>query len=164
MAGLLFLAGAGQVMAAQQRQGIPTSTPQADGAIYHIVQSGESLWAISDAYGIPGEDIMTMNGNAPGATDLLIGTILLIRHANTVTPTSNLPPTAIPTTPQPTVFVPSRTPIPSNTPFPSPTATQPPSRQQLMFGDSQKIGIGLVSVSAAGILLVVYFGFIRKAK
>jgi len=96
--------------------GILTSTPQADGSIYHIVQPGESLWVISNAYGIPGSEIMVLNGNSPEAEEVYIGQVLLIRRANTPTPTSNVTPTPIPTTPQPTVFVPSRTPIPTKTP------------------------------------------------
>lgn len=144
--------------------GILTSTPQPDGSIYHIVQPGESLWTISAAYGISGSDIMVLNGNSPEADEVYINQILLIRRANTPTPTSNATPTPIPTTPQPTVFVPSRTAIPTKTPLPTPTPTQPPSTTQLIFGDSKKIGLTMAGVSGIGLLLVIYFGFVKKPR
>ncbi len=144
--------------------GILTSTPHPDGSIYHLVKEGESLWVISAAYGILGSDIMVLNGNSPEAHEVYIGQLLLIRRANTPTPTSNATPTLSPTTPQPTVFVPSRTPIPSKTPLPTPTATLPPSTGQLLFGDSKKVGLTMAAVSLVGLLLVGYFGFLKKPR
>ena len=144
--------------------GILTSTPQADGSIYHIVQPGESLWVISAAYGIPGSEIMVLNGNSPEANEVYINQVLLIRRANTPTPTSNFTPTPIPTTPQPTVFVPSRTAIPTKTPLPTPTPTQPPSTMQVIFGDSKKIGLTMAAISGIGLLLVITFGFLKKPR
>jgi LysM repeat protein len=144
--------------------GILTSTPQPDGSIYHIVQPGESLWVISAAYGIPGSEIMVLNGNSAEANEVYINDVLLIRRANTPTPTSNITPTPLPTTPQPTIFVPSRTPIPTKTPLPTATPTQPPSTAQLLFGDSQKVGWTMVAVSGVGLLLVITFGFLKKPR
>ena len=144
--------------------GILTSTPQSDGSIYHIVQPGESLWVISAAYGIPGSEIMVLNGNSPEANEVYIGDRLLIRKANTPTPTSNVTPTPMPTTPRPTVFVPSRTPSPTKTPLPTVTPTLPPSTAQLLFGDSQKVGWTMVAVSGVGLLLVIAFGFLKKPR
>ena len=144
--------------------GILTSTPQPDGAIYHIVQPGESLWVISQAYGIPGSEIMVLNGNSPEANEVYIGDVLLIRKAYTPTPTSNVTPTPIPTTPQPTVFIPSRTPIPTKTPLPTATPTLPPSTAQILFGDSHKVGLTMVAISGIGLLLVAYFGFLKKPR
>lgn len=144
--------------------GILPSTPQADGSIYHIVQAGESLYVISEVYGIPGSEIMVLNGNSAEASEVYIGQVLLIRRANTPTPTSNITATPIPTTPQPTVFVPSRTPIPTKTPLPTATPTLPPSTAQLLFGDSQKVGLTMVALSGIGLLLVVYFGFLKKPR
>lgn len=144
--------------------GILTSTPQPDGSIYHVVQSGESLWSISAAYGIPGSDIMVLNGNSAAANEVYINDVLLIRRANTPTPTSNFTATPIPTTPQPTVFVPSRTPIPTKTPLPTATPTLPPSTTQLLFGESQKVGLTMTLVSGVGLLLVIVFGFLKKPR
>lgn len=144
--------------------GILTSTPKPDGSIYHIVQPGESLWVISAAYGIPGSEIMVLNGNSPEADEVYIDQVLLIRKANTPTPTSNVTPTPIPTTPRPTVFVPSRTPIPTKTPLPTPTATLPPSTVQVLFGNSQKVGLTMIAISGVGLLLVIAFGFLKKPR
>jgi len=144
--------------------GILTSTPQPDGAIYHIVQPGESLWVISAAYGIPGSEIMVLNGNSAEANEVYINDVLLIRRANTPTPTSNFTATPIPRTPQPTIFMPSRTPIPTKTPLPTATPTPPPSTTQLLFGDSQKVGWTMVAVSGVGLLLVIAFGFQKKPR
>ena len=144
--------------------GILTSTPQPDGSIYHIVQAGESLWVISAAYGIPGSEIMVLNGNSPEASEVYIGQRLLIRGAYTPTPTSNVTPTPIPTTPRPTVFVPSRTPIPTKTPLPTVTPTLPTSTAQILFGDSHKVGLTMVAISGIGLLLVAYFGFLKKPR
>jgi len=143
---------------------ILTSTPQPDGSIYHIVQPGESLWAISVAYGIPGSEIMVLNGNSPEADEVYINQVLLIRRANTPTPTSNASPTPIPTTPQPTVFIPSRTPIPTKTPLPTATPTLPPSTAQVLFGDSKKVGWTMVACSGVGLLLLLVFGFLKKSR
>lgn len=164
---LLFALPFGRAMgqeATPNTYGILTSTPLPDGSIYHIVQSGESLWSISAAYGISGSDIMVLNGNSPEADEVYINQVLLIRRANTPTPTSNATPTPIPTTPQPTVFVPSRTAIPTKTPLPTPTPTQPPSTTQLLFGDSKKIGLSMATISGFGLLLVIYFGFVKKPR
>lgn len=144
--------------------GILTSTPQGDGSIYHIVQPGESLWVISAAYGVPGSEIMVLNGNSAEANEVYINDVLLIRRANTPTPTSNITATPIPTTPRPTVFVPSRTPIPTKTPLPTATPTLPPSTAQLLFGDSQKVGWTMVAVSGIGLILVIAFGFLKKSR
>lgn len=144
--------------------GILTSTPQPDGSIYHLVKEGESLWSISTAYGIPGSEIMVLNGNSAEASEVYIGQLLLIRRANTPTPTSNATPTLAPTTPQPTAFVPSRTPIPSKTPLPTLTPTLPPSVGQILFGDSKKVGLTMAAVSLVGLLLVGYFGFLKKPR
>ncbi len=144
--------------------GILTSTPQPDGSIWHIVQPGESLWVISQAYDVPGSEIMVLNGNSAEADEVYINDVLLIRRANTPTPTSNVTPTPIPTTPQPTIFIPSRTPIPTKTPLPTATPTLPPSTAQVVFGDSQKVGWTMVAVSGVGLLLVIAFGFLKKPR
>jgi len=109
-------------------------------------------------------DIMTLNGNSPEANEIYIGDFLLIKRGTVATATLEPSATIAPYTPQPTVVEPSRTPIPSKTPLPSPTATTPPSTTQLLFGDSQRIGLTMIAVSSVGIVLVVIFGFLRRPK
>ena len=146
------------------RNGVIVSTPQADGAIYHQVVDGDTLFDIAEAYGMTPSDIMTLNGNSPTATEIYISQFLLIRRGTIATATLEPVPTIAPHTPQPTVLLPTRTAIPTKTPLPSPTPTQPPSKTQLLFGDSQRIGLTLIAASAVGIALVVIFGFLRKHK
>ena len=143
---------------------IITSTPLPDGSIYHIPVEGDTLWAISEAYGVSMRDINILNGNSPEANEIYIGQRILIRRGEPMTATPEASPTAMPVTPSPTVFKPSRTPIPSATAIPSPTATQPPSRVQIIFGDSQRVGWTITTISLVGIALVVFFGFIYKPK
>ncbi len=111
-------------------------------------------------------DINILNGNSPEANEIYIGQRILIRRGEPMTATPpEASPTAMPVTPSPTVFKPSRTPIPSATAIPpSPTATQPPSRVQVIFGDSQRVGWTITTISLVGIALVVFFGFIYKPK
>lgn len=145
-------------------QGVIVSTPQADGAIYHPVVYGDSLWAIAEAYGLTPSEINILNGNAPDSVEVYANTILLIRKAFTPTPTINATPTPVSHTQQPTVFQPSRTAIPTQTAYPTPTATPPPSTSQILFGNSRNVGLFMISSSLVGIVLVVVFGFLRKPR
>ncbi len=144
--------------------GVIVSTPQADGAIYHPVVYGDSLWAIAEAYGLTPSEINILNGNAPDSAEVYANTILLIRKAFTPSPTVEATSTAVAHTPQPTVSQPSRTVIPTKTAYPTSTPTAPPTTSQVLFGDSQRVGLFLISTSLIGIVLVVIFGFIRKPR
>ena len=64
-----------------------TSTPNEDGSIIHIVRYGETLWSITQSYGVSVDDIRRLNGMAEDSTLIQIGQKLLIRMAHTVTPT-----------------------------------------------------------------------------
>ncbi len=147
-----------------KNNGVIVSTPQADGAIYHQVVDGDTLFDIAAAYGMTPSDIMTLNGNSPDATEIYIGQFLLIRRGTIATATLEPTSTIAPFTPQPTIMQPTRTAIPTKTPLPSPTPTPPPSTTQLLFGNSQHIGLTLIAGSAIGITLVVVFGFLKKPK
>jgi LysM repeat protein len=166
---LLILTGMMQISSVQAQastpvyQGVIVSTPNADGSIYHYVVYGDTLWTIAEAYGVSPSDIMILNGNSPDANEVYAGTYLLIRKANTPTPYVESSPTPVEHTPRPTVFQPSRTPIPSKTPLPTATATPPPSLSQRIFGNSQHVGLAMISFSLLGIILVVIFGFLRKS-
>jgi len=143
---------------------IITSTPNADGSIIHVVKEGETLWAIALAYGLTGAEIMTNSGNSPLATDVYAGQILIIRLANPATATLTLTPTPTRITPQPTQLRPSLTPIPSHTPLPTPTETPVPPILQRAFADGKTVGLVLAGLSAVGVLIVLMFGFLKKAK
>ena len=111
------------------QEGMPTSTPNEDGSIAHIIKYGETLISIAEAYSMPLADLISMNGLDPNAPVYYEGQVLIIRNAFTATPfvTSTFTPRPATRTPQP-----SRTPRPTRTatvpvtPEPTGTATSPP--------------------------------------
>ncbi len=105
---VMFLCAAGfnQPVAAQDS---PTSTPDADGNIYVVVQPNDSLWAIAARAGLSLDELLELNEIAEN-TVVQPGDLLLIgRGEPPPTPTSNIP---TPTLPPPT-FTPS--PVPADT-------------------------------------------------
>lgn len=137
---------------------IITSTPNDDGSIYHVVQSGQFLYDLATYYGVGVETIKTLN--ALVGDDIYAGDKLLIRLAPTVTitptrtvtiqmPTRTQTPTSIPTTPRPTRTI---------TPTPDPKAVK-----GLPEIDRQWVGLGLLVLSAIGFFVVFYFLFLRPA-
>ncbi|MCJ7432545.1 MAG: LysM peptidoglycan-binding domain-containing protein, partial [Anaerolineales bacterium] len=61
------------------------STPRDDGAIYHDVQYGQSLWSIAIAYGTKIDEIKRLNNLT--SNNIYLGQKLLIKNAGTATPT-----------------------------------------------------------------------------
>jgi uncharacterized protein YkwD len=61
------------------------STPREDGAIYHDVQYGQSLWSIAIAYGTKIDEIKRLNNLT--SNDIYLGQKLLIKNAGIATPT-----------------------------------------------------------------------------
>jgi LysM repeat protein len=62
------------------------STPHPDGSVIHIIGSGQSLWAIADAYQIPFEDLLELNELEPDAI-VNIGDEVIISPSYTPTST-----------------------------------------------------------------------------
>ena len=75
-----------RVIAAPQLQVVITSTPNSDGSVTHVVQSGESLISIADAYKVSVAEIKALNGLT--SDDIFPGDTLIIR----VAPTPRTPP------------------------------------------------------------------------
>lgn len=102
----LFAAGFTPPVLAQEQ---PTSTPDAEGNIYVVVQPNDSLWAIAARAGLSLDDLLTLN-DIQENTVVQPGDLLLVGRGDPpATPTSNIP---TPTLPPPT-FTP--TPAPANT-------------------------------------------------
>ncbi len=141
---------------------IITSTPDPEGGIIHIVQSGDTLWTIAQAYDVPIDQILRNSGLSQGTTAVFVGQELTIQAASDPTPT--LPPTDTPEpgTPTPTQPRPTMTPVPTRTPAPTATPTTPPSTLHLALGNGKNVGLGLILISGLGLILVVYLGFIKK--
>ena len=66
---------------------VGTNTPNADGIIIHIVQYGETLYTIAQAYGVPIDQILRNSGLSPTTTEIFEGQELLIQTAQEPTPT-----------------------------------------------------------------------------
>jgi LysM repeat protein len=64
-----------------------TATMKPNGAVLHEVGYGQSLWSISEAYGVPIDRLRELNGMAPDDSAIWAGQWLLIIPAGLVTPT-----------------------------------------------------------------------------
>jgi LysM repeat protein len=142
---------------------VVTSTADADGVIIHIVQYGETLFTIAEAYGVPIDQILTNSGLSLTATDLREGQTLVIQTAKEPTITPSPTATIDPGTPTPTQVRPTLTPFPTRTPAPTSTPTKPPSLICRTLGNTKYFGIGLILISGLGLILVIYLGFLKKS-
>lgn len=139
-------------------QPIITAEPYFDGSVIHIVQFGQTLWAIADAYGIPLEDLLAQNGLLedseifPNQELLIIPATIKVQGTEPISNTKEVNNTPTPR--------PSRTP----TKIPSPTPTrmgvtptqQAPSPENTLWktifnANPLWIGVGLVVISLIGI-------------
>ncbi len=149
-------------------QPVTTSTPQGDGTVVHVVQFGQSLWAISDAYDIPMADLLALNGLTEEDAIFPDQRLLII-------PGSGETPEPTPTEPNKVEMLANpeaaATLTPRATPRVNPTATlqtdvTPEATLQvnrgsnffrnIFSGDSLWIGIGLVVVSLLGVVLLLF--------
>lgn len=134
-----------------------TATPLEDGSIVHIVKYGQALETIAIWYGVTMSQIIGLN-NLPD-TNIYVGQKLIIRLAPTVTITPTRTATVRRPTRTPTATPLPRTTTPTRTPTPSPA---PNLLAKLPKIDRQWTGLGLVIISAIGLVLVLIFSFIRK--
>ncbi|MCA9874862.1 MAG: LysM peptidoglycan-binding domain-containing protein [Anaerolineales bacterium] len=135
----------------------PTPTPQ----LAHIVQSGDTLWAIALRYGLSLDQLLTYN-NITESNLLAVGQELLIVPPTplptpTSEPTLTMTPaaTAVPTTPAPPTFTPQATPVALAANVPTPTPSADSSGEDL----GQIIGIGAMAL-ALGLVLIAGIGFV----
>lgn len=134
-------------------QPIMTSTPGANGQITHKVVYGETLWTISEAYGISLDELLSLNGLTMESA-IYPDEILIIKVGSTPEPT---PTTAI--TPTPTLK-PTQTPRPTLTPLitqiDTPQAEVTPGVMQRIFsGDRMGVGIALIGICILGLALLI---------
>ena len=128
---------------------IVTSTPAADGLVYHEVQYGQTLWAIAIEYGVKIDEIRALNNLGPG-TDIYQGNRLLIRKDAPPPPATATPESAIsPTSPDP---VPTSTPFPTVTPIITTITTAIIESSKNGSVTRIVIGIVLVTLLLAGIV------------
>ena len=143
---------------------IITSTPNADGSVAHVIQYGENLIEIAQAYGITLSELYGNNPSLnPQNPKYYAGEVLIIRLGFTATP--NISPTVTQRPPTRTLG-PTRTATLTRTPIPTRTATQivtptPTPPPPLLALNDQTIGYGFIVVSAIGLLIVIFKGFIK---
>jgi LysM repeat protein len=77
---------------------LPTPTPRPDGAIVHIVQSGDTLFGIALMYGVDVDQIRELNASSLGSSDIIVPGQELVIALPSETPT----PTPLPAPPTPT--------------------------------------------------------------
>ena len=135
---------------------IPTSTPDLDGNISHVVKSGESLFTIATNYGVTTGQIKVLNNLT--TDNIYVGDILKIslKPTPTITPTRTA--TVMMPTRTPTQTLMPTTPIPTKTVTPTPTPTKGSVFQKV---DRQYLGFGLLVLSAVGFFVVLFFFFLR---
>ncbi len=152
-------------------QPVTASTPRADGAVIHIVQYGQTLWTIADAYEISLADLLALNGLTEDSTIYTDQELIIVPGSGETTvaeteaaaaKTPDGAPGAVENTPQPTH---TPTPTPPAVPTePIPTQTTPEDnpkvRQNFLInvfsGDTKYIGIGLIAVSVFGLALLLF--------
>jgi LysM repeat protein len=142
---------------------VATVTPDEDGIIIHTVQYGETLWSISQAYGVSILDILSNSGLSQETTEVYEGQTLLIQKATEPSPTPSPTATEDPGTATPTQPRATLTPYPTRTPAPTQTPTSPPSIFQRTLSNGKNVGLGLILVSGLGLILVIYLGFLKKS-
>jgi LysM repeat protein len=100
---------------------LPPPTPRGEGAVVHVVQSGDTLSGISSAYGVSLDDLYKLN-NLTRDSILNVGQEIVVKAgpggAVAPQPTVTLKATVAPT------LAPKTTGTPAATPSPSPLATQ----------------------------------------
>ncbi len=108
---------------------VQTATPNPQGAVIHVVQTGQTLWDIATAYQVTLRQLYTLNGLSEGAV-IRPGDRLIIQPASvTTTPTITPSPSIQPPQTSQSPGSPSPTPTRGNTATatipPAPTATIP---------------------------------------
>lgn len=150
---------------------ISTSTPNADGSISHMVQYGETLIDIAQAYGVTVDELVGINKLDPKKPVYFAGQPLLIRLAFTPTPVLTAT-----NTPKP----PTRTPLPTRTPRPTRTATRmvtrtpvPTSTPEPMFkipqiddlgANRNLLAYGFIGISTLGLAALLLSSVLRGKK
>ncbi len=144
-----------------------TVTPMPDGSMVHVVQPGQSLWAIAIAYGVKIADLVKLNKQlSPTNPVIFVGQKIIVRGTSLPTLSPTVTDTPFPVTSSPTFTKTARTPM---RPF-APTRTPAPTVQKVVLPDlpafessnRHALGIGLVTVCVLGLLAVVISSLRKK--
>ncbi len=149
---------------------IQISTPNADGAVIHVVQPGETLWAISAAYKINILDLLNQNGLNANAF-IIPGQKIVIRPVGTEpTATATLEATAEkPTrTPRPTATLTPAATEQADLSQPTPQAPTAADKSQALERVVDRSGIDpllvlIAGLMAGGLALMVVGNILKRA-
>jgi LysM repeat protein len=137
---------------------VTIATPNPDGSVVHIVQSGQTLIGIAQAYGVSVDEIKALNNLV--SDSIYAGDALLIIPAGTPAPTDTATATVTATHVDTPTRQPTRTPtaIPvtaliAATLTPTPTRTSPDVLGNILVGIIVALGVGGVVLMAVGGLL-----------
>jgi LysM repeat protein len=145
---------------------VVTVTPMPDGSMIHVVQPGQSLWAIAIAYGVKIADLVKLNNQlSPTNPVIYTGQKIIVRGTSLPTQSPTVTDTPFPVTPTPTLTrtprPPTRTFVPSLTPPPTVQAVVLPDLPAFQSPNRRALGIGLVTFCLLGLLAVV-IGSVKK--
>lgn len=141
-------------------QPIITAEPNPDGSVIHIIQFGQTLWAIAEAYGIALDDLLTQN-NLLEDSEIFPNQELLILPANNQVQETEIM-TATPELEETPTPKQSRT--ATKAPSPTPTRVEATPTEQprseifwksIFHANGFWLGIALVIISLIGIGLVL---------
>jgi LysM repeat protein len=143
---------------------VNTTTPKADGSIIHLVETGQTLWSISIAYGVTVDQLIALNNLDTKNPVIYAGQKLVVRAAFTPTTSPTLTETPRPPTitPRPTATRRPTRPPHTATALASPTAD--PAAVRTGGLTRQSVGLGILAVSAVGLLILLATSVLRKKK
>ena len=145
--------------------GVMVATPAPDGSIVHIVQYGQTLATISEAYGLTINELRAINGMAADSTSIWPDQKLLIKkvEAGSTSVTSSVE-TGTPIVGTPTT-VPTYTPRPrTSTPLVTLTKTgETPLEEQpdQPVTSTKTLGMVLITLCGLGVIALIY-SFLKK--
>jgi LysM repeat protein len=137
--------------------GLETSTPAADGTVFHVVGEGQTLWDVAVSYGVTIDDLRRLNNLAGDSTVIQPGQKLLIRPAgaSASSPGSSTQST-VTESPTATLASSSPTALSAQLVVPSPTIALPPTsaspsapRNQARTVLMIALAVGIIGLSTA---------------
>jgi LysM repeat protein len=144
-----------------------TVTPMPDGSMIHVVQPGQSLWAIAIAYGVKIADLVNLNKSlSPTNPVIYTGQKIIVRGTSLPTASPTVTDTPFPVTHTPTLTktprAPTRTFAPTHTPAPTITVVNYPDLPAFQSPNRHALGVGLVTICVLGLLVVVISSVKKK--
>lgn len=132
-----------------------TVTPQPDGSIVRVVQTGQTLWTIAAFYNVPLDELLKQN-NLTQYSFIHVGDRIVIQGA--VTPTATFSPTCMPAPSTATLSEATATRRPSSTPHATTTPTPSPI---LSFSSASPAGKAMIIAGVVMVLIGLVFGMLR---